>query len=259
LLKRDLQGLSLRANFSWTFFGNAVYAGTQWALVLLMAKLFEPEVFGRFALALSVVTPIFVASGLQLRAVMVSDAQKSTPFARYLSLRLVTSFLALLILVLVGILGNFSPQLFWMVLFLGLGQAAIMIKDIFQGAMQRKERMDLAAISLVLQGALTLIIVVALYRLFHNAEVITAGMAAGRLLVLGLYDIPCSLALSRPDALLIPFRHFLKSGHFSDLFSLARLAFPLGVVTLLISLNANIPLFSGRHDGESAVGFCRAG
>src|SRR5262245_17210531 len=56
--EKRLQPLSLRRNFSWSFAGNAVYAGCQWGMLMVMAKLGSPEVVGQFALGLAVTGPI---------------------------------------------------------------------------------------------------------------------------------------------------------------------------------------------------------
>jgi hypothetical protein len=38
---------SLRLNFSWTIVGNVVYAGTQWGILVLLARLGTPEAVGQ--------------------------------------------------------------------------------------------------------------------------------------------------------------------------------------------------------------------
>jgi hypothetical protein len=45
-----LPRLSLRLNFSWTMVGNFVYAGCQWGMLMVLAKLGTPEIVGTFAL-----------------------------------------------------------------------------------------------------------------------------------------------------------------------------------------------------------------
>ena len=150
--RKTSAGLSLRANFSWTFVANALYAGTQWGLLILLTKLFEPELFGRYALALSIVTPTFTASAMSLRAVQVSAVEDEVSFTDYLFVRLTTNLLALLFLVLVVALGSIPSRLLSLMLLLGCNQAVDLVRDLYQGVMQKRERMDLVSISKVLGG-----------------------------------------------------------------------------------------------------------
>src|SRR5215831_17093054 len=92
---QQAEGPSLRADFSWMFIGNAVYAGGQFATLMLLAKLLRPELVGQYALGLAVVYPVMMFTNLQLRAVLTSDIQRQTPFGYYIGLRLLTTSLAL--------------------------------------------------------------------------------------------------------------------------------------------------------------------
>ena len=71
---------SLCADFSWTFVGNSIYAGGQFAMLVLLAKLVRPELVGQYALGLAVVYPVTMLTNLQLRAVMTSGARRQTDF-----------------------------------------------------------------------------------------------------------------------------------------------------------------------------------
>lgn len=253
-----LASLSLRANFSWTFAGNLLYAGTQWGLLVLLTKLFEPEVFGRYALALSIITPIFIGSALQLRAVQVTDVQDTSRFADYLLLRLATNLLALLCTVAITLLGLIPAHLSGLTLLLGLNQAVLLVLDIHQGARQKEERMDLVAISQVRIGLVSLAAAAATALLWRDIVAVVVGMLLARTLTILVFDIgnlrnagfsggPGSNGRSLRDG--------VRPLH---LLSLARTAFPLGIVMLLISLYANIPRYFLAASGEAAVGFFAA-
>ncbi|HEY6943760.1 MAG TPA: hypothetical protein VI431_01370, partial [Candidatus Acidoferrum sp.] len=71
--------------------GNAIYAGGQFATLMLLAKLVRPEMVGQYALGLAVVYPAMMFTNLNLRAVLTSDIQQRTPFGYYLGLRLLTT------------------------------------------------------------------------------------------------------------------------------------------------------------------------
>src|ERR1700731_4716082 len=88
---------SVRADFSGMFVGNAVYAGGQFATLMLFAKLVRPELVGQYALGLAIVYPVMMYTNLQLRNVITSGARPRIDFGQYLSLRLLTTSLAFVI------------------------------------------------------------------------------------------------------------------------------------------------------------------
>ena len=66
---------SLRRNFSWTFVGNVVYSACQAGILMLLAKLGNPEMVGKYGLAMAIATPVLALSSLQLRAVLTTDVK----------------------------------------------------------------------------------------------------------------------------------------------------------------------------------------
>ena len=88
--ERRYPELSLRLNFAWTFVGNVVYAGCQWGMLVVLAKLGSPARVGEFALALAVTAPILMFTNLALRAVQATDSRQEYTFGDYLGLRLLS-------------------------------------------------------------------------------------------------------------------------------------------------------------------------
>src|SRR4051812_26106921 len=90
--------LSLRSNFAWTFVGNVIYAGCQWGMIVVLARLGSQELVGRFALGLAIAAPVLMFTNLQLRAVLATDAKQEHAFGDYLTVRLLTTATALLVI-----------------------------------------------------------------------------------------------------------------------------------------------------------------
>ena len=186
--------LSLRSNFSWTFVGNVVYAGCQWGMLVVLAKLGSPEKVGQFALGLAVTAPIIMFSNLQLRAIQATDARREYRFGHYLALRLITTALALLVIA--GIACGYRLETALVILAVGLAKAFESLSDVVYGLLQGHERMDRIALSMMIKGPLSL---VALGTMVY----LTASIAWGALALAGVwglfliaYDIPngiCSL------------------------------------------------------------------
>ena len=93
-----LEGFAASGKFSWTFAGNVVYSGSQWGMLMVLAKLGSPEMVGQFALGLAVTAPVIMFANLQLRGVQATDARREYRFGHYLALRLFTTALAILVI-----------------------------------------------------------------------------------------------------------------------------------------------------------------
>jgi O-antigen/teichoic acid export membrane protein len=240
------QPFSLRRNFSWTLVGNIFYSACQWGMLILLAKLGTPDMVGVFTLALAVTAPLFMFSNLQLRVVQATDAQAQFTFSDYLGLRLLASLLALISLILIVLVLPYAPLTKFVILTLGMAKALESISDVCYGLMQQQERMDFISISLMVKGALSLL-------LLAIGLIVTRQVLGG---VVGL-AIAWAIVLLGYDLRVI--RRFLKifgeqnlqtlvpAWKWSTQQQLIRLTLPLGFVMLLISLNANIPRYVIEH------------
>jgi O-antigen/teichoic acid export membrane protein len=247
-----VQPLSLRKNFSWTFAGNFIYAGCQWGMLVVLAKLGSPEMVGQFALGLAVTTPIILLSQLQLRGLQATDARTQYVFGNYLSLRLLGTVLALAVIAAVALIGDFQPGTAAVILGVGLAKGFESVSDMFYGLLQRHERMDRVSLSLMLKGGLSLVVFTATLYLTRSVVVSVASLAAAWLVVLLAYDLRSAVVVGGKPVVRPVWDTTAMAG-------LAVLAFPLGIVMMLNSLNANVPrYFIQRSLGEYELGLFAA-
>jgi O-antigen/teichoic acid export membrane protein len=224
---------SLRSSFAWTLAGNGLYAAGQWAILSLIAKLGGREMLGQYALAVALITPLVMLSHLNLRAVLATDVAGRRPFGDYLAVRLGVSGLSLVGIAILALVSGRSGPLAAVILVTGLAQSSETVSDIYYGAMQRRDRMELIARSMMARAVVSVgAFGLALY-LLHDLVWALAALAAGRLVLLLAYDRPKgaageSLARSSPGAEV----------------SILRTAVPLGVMLLLVSLNTNLPRYA---------------
>lgn len=244
------RSLSLRVNFAWTFTGNVVYAACQWAMLVVLVRFGSAEITGQYALGLAFATPVFMFANLQLRQIQATDAQQTFHVTDYLSLRIVATALALLVVYGLVILAGYHGQTQWVILLVAGAKAVEALSDVLYGRNQQQERLDRVAQSLILRGGLGLTALLA-------GLLAPGGLVTGLLLlivawaaVLFCFDLPAAgLArgelrrLPQPDALV----------------GLLRLGAPLGVGMLLLALNAAVPRFVvGQLMGVSALGIFAA-
>jgi O-antigen/teichoic acid export membrane protein len=276
-------GLSLRRNFSWTLAGNVVYAGCQWGMLTVIAKLGSPEMVGRFALGLAVTAPVFMFASLRLRAVLATDSSSGFVFGDYLALRYVTLVLALLAVLGIVIAARYRLEVASVILAVGLAKAFESVSDVHYGLCQQCERMDRIAASMIIKGPLSLVTLGVGVYLTHSVFWGAVGLAAAWALVLAAYDAKSGAFLAR----LSPERSDPLSGvlltrlvsrlndveavfrrggdplaprwHLRTMLDLTALSVPLGTAMMLVSLNTNIPrYFVEKYLGERNLGIFAA-
>src|SRR3981081_1500550 len=226
---------SLCADFSWMFVGNSIYAGGQFAMLVLLAKLVRPELVGQYALGLAVVYPVMMLTNLQLRAVMTSGARPRTDFGHYLSLRLLTTSLALVIIFAITQILEDRRHLTAVVLMAGGGTSLETISDAYYARLQLHDRMAEISKSFIARALLSVLALAVATYVTRNLLWGIACIALARGIVLFGYDICESTHglggqpkwFSRNRALKARFD--LKVHR-----ELVWLSLPLGIVMLLI-------------------------
>jgi O-antigen/teichoic acid export membrane protein len=262
--------LTLRTNFSWTLVGNIVYAASQWGMLVVLAKLGSPEMVGQFTLALALTGPIVMFSNLQLRQLQATDAKQQYMFRDYLGLRLICTFLALVVILIIILVAGYRWETSLAILIIGLAKLFESISDVFHGLIQNYERMDQIAISLMIKGPMSLLMLGIGVYLTGNVVGGAIGLTVAWALVLICFDIPMGKLILRNN-----FQPERKMGeskeeqnrntnlrpnlNWHNLRDLALLALPLGFVMMLISLNTNIPRYFIEHYlGERELGIFSA-
>jgi O-antigen/teichoic acid export membrane protein len=237
----------LRVSFSWTIGANLVYALCQFGMLSALAKLGNPSVVGQYALALAVVTPLFMLSNLQLRGVQSTDARNEYEFADYFTLRCLSTLLAVLVIAGVVIFAHYGRSTKLVILLVAAAKAIETFSDVIAGHLQKFELLDQVARALMLRGLASVTTFTIAFWITRNLVISSATLAVTWLVVIGLYDF-------RVVSRLLQKRVFIRFS-FSVLRRLAWLSLPLGLVMALISLNTNIP----RYLLESRLGTAELG
>jgi O-antigen/teichoic acid export membrane protein len=245
-LRPSVAGTSLPVhfNFSWMLVGNGAFSLSQWAQVAVLAKLASPALVGEYALALALVSPVFMFTDLQLSAVQATDARHRYEFSDFAMLRLLSCCVALLVVAALAFAVPAGRSIRPLALVLVLGLAADSLCDIFGGLQQKHERMDRLGISLLLRALLSVALFTTVFRQTHSILAAAATLPAVSAAVLLFWDL--SMARRVLD------RAPLLAWHGQRLRSLTRFSLPLGVIMMLISLNVSIPRYVLMHHSGSA-------
>ncbi|MEM7552776.1 MAG: oligosaccharide flippase family protein [Cyanobacteria bacterium P01_A01_bin.84] len=248
---QKVKPLTLRRNFSWAFIGNAIYAACQWGMLVLLAKLGSPEIVGEFTLGLAIAAPVIMFTDLHLRVVQATDAKREYLFGDYLGLRLIGVGVALLIIAAIVSISGYTWKTSLIVLLIGLAKVFESMSDVFYGLIQQSERMDRIAVSLIIKGLLSLLLLS--LGMWVSGDILWGIL--GLILAWGgvffLFDLQSSkLLLNREPK---------PRWDFKTLKKLVNISLPLGFVMMLISLNINIPrYFIKEYLGERELGIFAA-
>lgn len=254
---RALASPNLRQNVAWSLAGNVIYAASQWAMLVILAKLTSPLAVGQFALGLALTAPVVLLLNLQLRAAQATDARGAYEFCDYLALRLTTVALMLAGVVIAVFVAGYRRETMLVVVGIALARCAESVTDIFHGLFQRHERMDLIAKSSIAKSALSLAAFSAGIYLTGDVAWGVAGLAAAWTAILLGYDIPRASRLARQD----PAKRLDLRPRWRGrlLLQLVRLTFPLGLAAMLVALNVNLPRYFVEHFlGEGPLGIFAA-
>jgi len=225
---------SLKTNFKWMFIANILFAFCQWLILISIAKLGDKELVGIYTLGLAITAPIMIFSNLQLRAIQATDAQNENEFRDFFSLRTIFVFLGLIIIFLIIFWSNYKFERKVIIFLIGLSKAVEGMSDIIYGYLQKKEDMQKIAVSLMLRGFFSVSLFSVTLYVTGNLVWATMFSTLAWLIVFLFYDLQ-SLKKYSVD--------FFFTKKIDELKSLFLTAIPLGLVTMLGSLNTNIPRY----------------
>lgn len=242
------KALSLRKNFSWTFAGNVVNAGSQWAMIAIMAKLGSAEMVGVYSWSLAVAMPVITFGMLQLRPLFVTDIEERHHFADYLGLRLLGMVAAVGLIAAYGLLTGSSAATLIVLILVASSRAIDSVSDLFRGLYQKYEQMHFAAGNWCWRGITSLLVIGFVLWMTGSLMLAMAGLCIGWLLITVFYDIRIAKRLH--TASLMP------TLHWHGVKEIIPTSIPLGLMMGLIILNSSIPrLFLEPYHGTAAVGY----
>jgi O-antigen/teichoic acid export membrane protein len=239
-LPLSTERLSLRANFSWAFLGNTIFSFSQWGLIVVLAKLGSPELVGEFALANAITAPIFMFSNMDLVTAQSTDVQNIRTFGDYLGLRSLLSLVSLVFIGVILLFSGYRTEIILMTVIVSLTRFVEAISEVSYGLLQKQERLDLVARSLIIRGLVPLFTITITFYLFDNflialgTQLIVWG---GALCFFDLHNV------RRWQSAHPRFNSKVLSGLF-------WLTLPLGIISGLNSLSSQIPRYALEHFGS---------
>jgi len=253
--------------FSWLFLAFIIIALSQFLVNVLLVKFCDKALVGRFALANAITIPIFAFTSLDLDTLQITDAKNQYEFADYFNLRLVTSGFALFLSIIIPTFVGYSWDIIVVVSLLALLRALEAISTTLYGLIQKREQMKTIAFLGIAKSVISIGLLGLILYLTGNLVLGILCLIVFRIIYLFIYESPSSLRITNSDDLLtingLPSQPpridlsnlFNKKWYSQKLFTLTKLALPMGIVTLLVSFNANVPRYLiEKYLGEASLG-----
>jgi O-antigen/teichoic acid export membrane protein len=227
-------------NSIWAMVGNIFYAFTQWLTLIAVIQFGSIEMAGQYGYALALTAPIFLLFNLQLRGILATDYSQKSTINDYFTIRVVTSVIALIICVASAFFLDESVRL--VVLMVAWCKMVESLSELLYGVLQKKERMKIIAISRIIKGVGSVLVLSVLLNKTDDLKIALLGVLVVWISVLMLYDLlTCGIEIK------------IKEVTWKSCKVIIRIGLPLGFVLMLISLIENIPRYFIEHHFDTAA------
>lgn len=238
--------------------GNFTYSFCQWAILVALAKLGSSAMLGQYSLGLSITAPLMMFFNLALRPVLATDMRNEYLFQDYLTLRIIAVVVFFIALIGILIASNYPIHVCAIIALIGLAKMVESISDLFWGFMQKHERFDLIARSMIIKGLLSVLFLSMGLYLFGALIWGILGVIFSYFIILVVIDLPSYVRFHPPTQ--TPHRdRFDSLFNLKEIYHLTRLTIPLGFVQMLGSLITNVPRYLiEQYWGFTAMGIYTA-
>ena len=231
----------MSASFAWTFAGSTLYSIAQMSLVVILARLANPDEVGRFALLLAISAPVFMLCGLNLRLLQNTDAVGNWTFSDFAIARHGVNLLATTLTVVVAAVAVRETSFTAAAVAMAGAKSVEGMAQTCYGFLQLKERHDVVARSMMLRALMGPAGFFLGYALSSSLAYGCLGLLAGWLIPYVLWD--------RRQVGRIGRRGVLRLGKFSRarfqlLKRLVWRGLPLGLDQGVSSLSINAPRYT---------------
>ncbi len=229
--------VKLAGYFTTFLLTGGVYAASQWATLIMIARMGGPENLGEYTVALAVCAPIIVFSRLNMQTVQATDARDEYDFGDYAIARIILTLGGLALIAGYSIFSGHPFGAAIVLVGVALFKSIESLGDIVQGLLRKHERVGAIATATHMRS-ITLIscVVIGIYAL----DSFPVGIM---LVVLAWWLVFVSYERMQVRKLKVSW-HSTNWRRSADL---VKKCFPSGLGMLLGSLTVNIPVYVIEH------------
>jgi O-antigen/teichoic acid export membrane protein len=175
------------------------------------------------------------------------DVRPTHDFAAYLKLRLIGATVAILITAAVAVVVGASFEVVVVTILLALAKAGESLSDVCHGYFEQHQDVRLAAISLIVRGALSVLALAGVYSFTGELAWSVAALALVWIGIAVLYDLPAVARCRGGEYSVGRYSGVRPQASLSEMRAMARQSAPLGVAAFLTSLHLNAPRYVIEH------------
>lgn len=185
----------MKKDILWNSLGTTAWSFLSLFLLIIVTQINGINDSGLFSFAFSFALIMFTISCYGGRAYQVSDHNSSFKSDSYISLRLLTSLVVILLTILFITVSGYDFQKSLLILILVGYRVFDAIADVFYGILQKKNRLYISGKSLFFKSLLSLVVFLAIDLSTQNLLLSALSLPIVSLLFIALYDIPQSRKL----------------------------------------------------------------
>lgn len=245
----------LLRNAAWAAVGTATYGASQWAAVILLARLGTPQAVGQFSIGLATVSPIVLLAICGQRTLLATDCGSRFRFADYVRLWVVTAAAALAAAAGLAAFSGLEGSARGVFVALAAARSFEALSDLCYGALQLHERLDAAGRSLAAKAIVSALAITGAVAFRPSAVAAAAALAGVSALWAVAYDLPSAARLV-PASGKTATAHRPRGSTRNAVRALWLASLPIGVTAMLGTVLANVPRYAlegMRSDAELGV------
>lgn len=182
--------MSLTQNMLYNSIGSIVYLGCQWLLTIIVVKLLGYKDAGIISLSMSVSSAIYAISAYGMRNYQSSDIKGEYSADDYVFSRVFTCLIGIIICLLFVLFNDYSFYTKGCIFVYMIFKTSEAIIDCFNGEEQKKSRMDICGISMMLRGIISTLVFYLSLLITKNLLLSIILMSVSVYLLIFIYDIP---------------------------------------------------------------------
>ena len=180
-----------KKNFIWNLIGLSAYSLVSFLLLIIVKRANGVDEAGIFTYAFSLSTLFFYLSLYYNRTFQIANYDKENTFNHYLSTRLVTSLISIVLIILFSIISGFNGYKILIIVLLFLFRIVDAISDCFYGYIQSKDKLYQVGISYSLKSIFGILMFILIDILTNSVCYALTSLIVINIIFFLLYDLSC--------------------------------------------------------------------
>ena len=180
----------LGSSFIWTVASGLVYSVTSLAFLMVVSNVLGDVQSNIYSIGMMIAQQMLTVGRFSVRNFQVSDVKDKYSFSEYLSFRIITCSLTVLITIIWIIVGGYRGDVAIVIAAFTIHRISESFSDLFEGLYQQKLRLDVSGKSQLIKNILMLISFCGMIIITKNLVLSAVVLAVESVLLLVIIDLP---------------------------------------------------------------------